>query len=95
VWARKRVIDDLNKFMRHTHLGRCDFVEALCRVAEMKSLPTNEELANAKLQPTQVVRYLEKMDLGHVGINGLALKIEPPPAMDQPKVGTVPAVCCV
>ena len=47
--CRMRVVDleRRNGLVRHTHLTFEDFLEALCRVAGLKALPTDEEVAAA------------------------------------------------
>ena len=46
VWSKMRTSDNFNdrNYQKVTHLQYTDFIEAICRVAEMKSMPTDEEL---------------------------------------------------
>jgi hypothetical protein len=58
-------------------------MEAICYVAEMKSIPSNEEMRLA--EATSVVDYFDKMELGECDINGNNITIEPPPFISAPK----------
>jgi len=50
LWSRMRVVDeqDPKGRLRLMHLSFEDWLEALCRVATLKSLPTDEEIAEAE-----------------------------------------------
>ena len=50
VWSRMKVIDeeDPKTRVKLTHLAYEDFVEAICRLAAHKALPTDDELAKAE-----------------------------------------------
>jgi hypothetical protein len=56
-WSKMRVSDEL--FMRQvdTSLTFVDFLEALGRVADMKALPTDEEIASFGLAPDDVLGW--------------------------------------
>ena len=44
LWARMYVVDEIKDYARYTCLSFIDFLEALGRVADMKSLPTASDL---------------------------------------------------
>lgn len=48
LWARMHVIDEIKDYGRYTALTFVDFLEALGRVADMKSLPTASDLDEAR-----------------------------------------------
>ena len=45
-----------------------DFLESLARIADLKNLPTNEEIRAAGFQPkTDIIKYLELVRTGEAG----------------------------
>lgn len=44
LWSRMAVLDEIKDYGRYTSLTFVDFLEALGRVADMKSLPTDSDL---------------------------------------------------
>ncbi len=51
LWSRMLVVDEIKDFARHESLSFVDFLEALARVAELKSLPSFSDLADAGYAP--------------------------------------------
>ena len=47
LWSKMMVIDEIKDFARHESLSFVDFLEALARVAELKSLPSFSDLEDA------------------------------------------------
>ena len=47
LWARMVVVDEIKDFARHESISFVDFLEALARVAELKSLPSFSDLEDA------------------------------------------------
>ncbi|DBA81483.1 TPA: hypothetical protein ACH3X1_007263 [Trebouxia sp. C0004] len=47
LWSRMLVVDEIKDFGRHEALSFVDFLEALARVAELKSLPSYSDLEDA------------------------------------------------
>ncbi|DBA90981.1 TPA: hypothetical protein ACH3X2_004190 [Trebouxia sp. C0005] len=47
LWSRMLVVDEIKDFGRHEALSFVDFLEALARVAELKSLPSFSDLEDA------------------------------------------------
>ena len=47
LWSRMMVVDEIKDYSRHEALSFVDFLEALARVAELKSLPSFSDLADA------------------------------------------------
>jgi len=45
--SRMRVVDEVNDYERYMAITFIDFLDALGRIADMKMLPTKEELAGA------------------------------------------------
>jgi hypothetical protein len=46
-WSKMRATDELAKRSIYTSMHFADFLEGLCRVAELKAWPTDEDLANS------------------------------------------------
>lgn len=65
VWARMKVVDEQADRSRAklTHLAFEDWLEALCRIAAYKALPTDDELAAAPISPKCAGLYLRRMRL--------------------------------
>jgi len=47
LWSRMLVVDEIKDFGRHEAISFVDFLEALARVAELKSLPSYSDLEDA------------------------------------------------
>lgn len=47
LWSHMMVVDEIKDFARHESLSFVDFLEALARVAELKSLPSFSDLQDA------------------------------------------------
>ena len=47
LWSHMMVVDEIKDFARHESLSFVDFLEALARVAELKSLPSFSDLEDA------------------------------------------------
>lgn len=47
LWSHMMVVDEVKDFARHESLSFVDFLEALARVAELKSLPSFSDLEDA------------------------------------------------
>lgn len=50
LWSRMLVIDEIKDYNRYSCVTFTDFLEAICRVADYKFLPTHEELAAAEYE---------------------------------------------
>jgi hypothetical protein len=47
LWSRMYVYDEVKDFVRNTSITFVDFLEALCRLADVKPLPSYEQLEAA------------------------------------------------
>ncbi len=64
LWSRMLVVDEIKDFARHEALSFVDFLEALARVAELKSLPSYSDLEDAGYAVLQSASATSVFSLG-------------------------------
>lgn len=62
LWSHMMVVDEIKDFAQHESLSFVDFLEALARVAELKSLPSFSDLQDAGYADSTVPALCTKHD---------------------------------
>lgn len=68
LWSHMMVVDEIKDFARHESLSFVDFLEALARVAELKSLPSFSDLQDAGYADSTVPAQCTKHDACRHGL---------------------------
>jgi len=88
LWARMKVIDEINEYDRYTAHTFVDFLEAIGRLADVKALPSQDELKEFGFEnvyawlveqatsPTEIIPRRPSMGIGAVATRPLSEKLD-------------------
>eukprot|EP00628_Pelagophyceae_sp_CCMP2097_P001027 CAMPEP_0184096594 /NCGR_PEP_ID=MMETSP0974-20121125/10366_1 /TAXON_ID=483370 /ORGANISM="non described non described, Strain CCMP2097" /LENGTH=2022 /DNA_ID=CAMNT_0026399433 /DNA_START=181 /DNA_END=6248 /DNA_ORIENTATION=+ len=82
-WSKMLVVDEVKHRKRFIELDFLEFVEALCRCADMMSLPTDEDVADLKAR--NMLEYEHKLQYEHSEHHVRLRKRRPSAEFNQPK----------